>query len=91
MANGMEMMVKSLIKMLGLDPVKMELTIDEIRKSLSNAASDMATVRRQNTAIMAHLGIAEIIEERNNEHEKRDDHRHVGNSGNGPSGPDTIR
>lgn len=64
MATGMEMMVKSLVKMMGLDPVKLELVVEEIRKSLSNAAADMATIRRQNTAIMAHLGIPDITEDR---------------------------
>jgi hypothetical protein len=61
MSKGMEMMISSVIKMLGLDPVMMVNAIEDIRKSLHNAAADMATIRRQNSAIMAHLGIAEPI------------------------------
>ncbi|MEB2616593.1 hypothetical protein [Bacillus cereus] len=54
--------MKQVIKMLGLDPSLMMNMADDIRKSLHNAATDMATIRRQNTAIMAHLGIAEPTE-----------------------------
>jgi hypothetical protein len=61
MSKGMEMMVQSLIKMLGLDPAQMLAAIEDIRKSLHSAATDMATIRRQNQAIMSHLGIAEPV------------------------------
>lgn len=65
--RGVEMMVMSLVKMLGLDPALMMSAVDDIRKSLHNAATDMATIRRQNSAIMSHLGIAEPIGEFENE------------------------
>ena len=65
--KGVEMMIKSVIGMLGLDPRQMMSAVEDIRKSLHNAAADMATIRRQNSAIMSHLGIAEpLTEELNN-------------------------
>jgi hypothetical protein len=57
--RGMQIMVQSLIKMLGLDPARVQNSIEDIGKSLNTAATEMATIRRQNQAIMAHLGIAE--------------------------------
>lgn len=64
--RGMEMMIASLVKMLGLDPALMMRSIEDIGKSLHSAAADMATIRRQNnvvmaqnSAIMSHLGISE--------------------------------
>lgn len=59
MTKGMEMMVQSLIKMVGLDPLKVQAQIEDIRKSLHTFAANSEIVRRQNSAIMAHLGIAE--------------------------------
>lgn len=59
--RGVEMMLKSVIGMLGLDPQIMMTAVEDIRKSLHNAAADMATIRRQNIAIMAYLGIADPL------------------------------
>lgn len=60
-SKGAEMMIMSLVKMLGIDPQLLMSAVENINKSLHSAASDMATIRRQNSAIMAHLGIAEPL------------------------------
>ena len=57
MTRGMSMMVQTMIKMVGLDPVAIEGHIVDIGKSLQSAAADLATIRRQNALIMAHLNI----------------------------------
>lgn len=59
--KGVEMMINSLVKMLGLDPVFIVKTIEGMSKSLHSAATDMAHIKRQNSAIMSHLGIAEPL------------------------------
>lgn len=61
--NGMEMMVKSLIKMLGLDPQIIQAHIEEIGKSIRMLALNSEVIRKQNSAIMSHLGIAEPLSE----------------------------
>lgn len=57
MNRGMTMMVESLIKMLGLDPVKMMDAVEQIRKSLYTASVEMQTIRRQNDLLMAKFGL----------------------------------
>lgn len=59
--KGLELMLNSVIKMLGLDPVFMAHAVEDIRKSLHSAATDMERIRRQNSAIMSHFGIADIL------------------------------
>lgn len=59
MTRGMEMMIQSVIKMLGLDPQRVQSAIEDIGKGVNNAAADLAKIRRQNDLIIAHLGIAE--------------------------------
>lgn len=59
--KGVEMMISSIVKMLGINPVDTMNAVEDIRKSVHNAASDLATLRRQNSAIMSHLGIAEPL------------------------------
>jgi hypothetical protein len=81
--RGVEMMVKSLIGMLGLDPQQMMFAVEDIRKSLHNAAADMATIRRQNFAIMAHLGIADPLTETDNNGQL--EHHGLNGSGSGGS------
>lgn len=75
--RGTQLMIQSVIKMLGLDPQRIQNSIEEIAKSLQSAATDMATIRRQNQAIMSHLGIAEP--EQSNGH-------HVIDAGNAETG-----
>lgn len=85
--RGVEMMVQSLIKMLGLDPAVMMAVVEDIRKSLHSASTDMATIRRQNSAIMAHLGIAEPTESKPNEQHEQLEQRTGGSGLNGAGGP----
>lgn len=59
--SGMEMMAKSLIKMLGLDPAVIQGMVAEIGKSLHTVATNAEIIRRQNQAIMAHLGISDVV------------------------------
>jgi hypothetical protein len=68
--RGMQLAIQALCKMLGLSPQIMENSVVDISKSLHSTAADMATIRRQNSAIMAHLGIAEPFE---GEHDGRPD------------------
>jgi hypothetical protein len=84
--RGMEMMVQSLIKMLGLDPNLMMSIVEDIRKSLHSASTDMATIRRQNSAIMAHLGIAEPTESKADERNEQLEQRTGSGSVNGAAG-----
>jgi len=55
--TGMEIMIEKVIRMIGLDPNLVLSKVDEIRKSVSNAAGDLATIRRDQLRIMQHLGI----------------------------------
>lgn len=59
MPRGVEMMVKSLAAMLGINGDQLMLAVEDIRKSLHTAAAEMTTIRRQNLMIMAHLGIVD--------------------------------
>lgn len=61
MSKGLEMMMKSVIGMLGLNPVVIEEHIVGIAKSLHTIAVNSETVRRQNSAMMAHLGVPEPL------------------------------
>ena len=55
--TGTEILVEKLIKMLGIDPQLILGKVDEIRKSVSNAAGDIAAIRRDQLRIMAHLNV----------------------------------
>lgn len=55
-------MITAVIKMMGLDPKRVDGQIEDIRKSLYSFASNTEIVRRQNSAIMAHLGIPDVTE-----------------------------
>lgn len=66
MNKGMEMMIKSLIKMLGLDPELIMSAIEQIRGSVLNASGDIAIIRRDQLRIMEKLGIP-LTEELDNE------------------------
>lgn len=59
--SGMELILKNVIKMLGLDPAVIEGHIVQIGKSVQTLAANSETLRRQNQAIMSHLGIADIF------------------------------
>ena len=55
--TGMEIMIEKVIRMIGLDPNLVMTKVDDIRKSVSNASGDLATIRRDQLRIMQHLGI----------------------------------
>lgn len=57
--RGFEMMAQSIIKMLGLDPQKVMDAIAGMHAALQSVAADLATIRRDQKRIMAHLGLAE--------------------------------
>jgi hypothetical protein len=59
--RGVQLAVQALCRMLQIDPVLMLRSVENIDKSLHSVAADMATIRRQNSAIMSHLGIAETL------------------------------
>lgn len=61
MTRGMEMAIQAIIKMIGLDPQIVETNIVAMGKSVHDAAAEMRHIRKQNSAIMAHLGIAEPL------------------------------
>lgn len=66
--RGMELMIVNVLKMLGIDPVKVQIAVDAVRVSIDNGARDLAALKTQNDqilmnqhAIMSRLGIeAEI-------------------------------
>src|SRR6185369_1334946 len=62
--KGMLSMIGSVIKALGMDPVKVQSAMDQIAKSIHNASVELQAIRRQqdyilsqNRAIMAHFKI----------------------------------
>jgi len=57
---GMQMAIKAFAKLFGFDPKLMIANLELMGKSLHSVADDMARIRRQNDAIMAHLKIQEI-------------------------------
>lgn len=59
--TGFEMMLQSLIKILGLKKEVIEQHIMGIGDNIKRLADNSEIVRRQNSAIMSHLGIAEPI------------------------------
>jgi len=58
---GMQMAIKAFAKLFGFNPLQMIANLEVMTKSIHNGAADMAAIRRQNSAIMAHLGIAEVL------------------------------
>ena len=58
---GMQMAIKAFAKLFGFNPAHMIANLEIMTKSIHNGAADMAAIRRQNSAIMAHLGIAEVL------------------------------
>ena len=57
--RGFEMMLQSIIKMMGLEPAKVMSAIDGIREALQSSATDLRAIRQDQIRIMQHLGIQE--------------------------------
>lgn len=59
-SRGMQVAVQAFVKMLGLDPNRVQASMDGIAKSLYDAAAEMRLMRERQDMIMKHLGLMEI-------------------------------
>lgn len=66
---GFEMMIKSVIKMLGLDPVKVMNSVEGIHAALQSSAADLRQIRENQKILMEHFGLTEWKME-TSEHER---------------------
>jgi hypothetical protein len=65
--SGMEIMLATVIKALGLDPVVITKMVAGVQETVLNADARIAQIERNQRLIMAHLGIVEN-DGRNNHH-----------------------
>lgn len=88
--RGMQLAIQAIIKMIGLDPVKVQSSIEGIGKSVDNAASRLANLERQQQAIMAHLGIIDPVSQHlePEQHAEQPEQRKLNGGG---AQPGTIR
>lgn len=82
---GMQMAIKAFARLFGFNPKTMIDNLEIMTKSIHNGARDMAEIKRQNSAIMSHLGIAETLTPEQNHERPLDESPHA-ESGYLPNG-----